>query len=68
VPGGAAAKAGPTAGEVTTSLDRSDVTAAATLNKVVDSLKPGQSVSIGYPDIQGQALNTTVTLGSGPPA
>lgn len=67
-PGGAAAKAGLTAGDSITSVNGRTVTSAAALNTIVDGLKPGQSVCLGYSDAYGHSQNSTVTLDSGPPA
>jgi S1-C subfamily serine protease len=68
VPNGAAEQAGLTGGDVVTSLDGQTVTSAANLTTIVGSLKPGQSVSIGYTDTSGQTHTGTVVLTSGPPA
>ncbi|HWG28352.1 S1C family serine protease [Actinospica sp.] len=68
VSGGAAAQAGLTAGDVITSLNGQSVSSASDLSTIVGSLKPGQSVSIGYTDTSGQSNTATVTLASGPPA
>ena len=68
VPNGAAEQAGLTGGDVITSLDGQTVTSAANLTTIVGSLKPGQSVSIGYTDTSGQTHTGTVVLTSGPPA
>jgi S1-C subfamily serine protease len=68
VSGGPAAQAGLTAGDVITSLDGQSVGSASDLSKIVGSLKPGQSVSVGYTNAYGQSSTATVTLTSGPPA
>ena len=68
VPGGAAQQAGLTGGDVITSLDGQNVTSAADLTSIMGTLKPGQSVSIGYTNPYGQAQTGTVDPSSGPPA
>jgi S1-C subfamily serine protease len=66
--GGAADKAGLAAGDVITSIGGQSVDSASTLTKLIVGLKPGQSVTIGWDDAQGQAHTATVVLGTGPPA
>ena len=68
VPGGAAQQAGLTGGDVITSLDGQSVGSASQLTSIMGTLKPGQSVSIGYTNPYGQAQTGTVDPSSGPPA
>ena len=68
VPGGAAAAAGLTSGDVITSVHGRDVTSSATLRAALLLEKPGARVSVTYVDLTtGGSKTVTVTLGSGPP-
>jgi S1-C subfamily serine protease len=66
--GQAAEKAGLARGDTITSLDGQTVDSAGALTKLIVGLKPGQSVSIGWVDADGQSHSATVELGTGPPA
>jgi len=68
VPGGAAAAAGLTSGDVITSVHGRDVTSSATLRAALLLEKPGARVSVTYVDLTtGGSETVTFTLGSGPP-
>jgi len=67
LPGGAAAGAGLTAGDVITAIDGRAVTSSSTLRSALLLQKPGARVSVTYVDGTGATASTTVTLGSGPP-
>ncbi|HLX87458.1 MAG TPA: PDZ domain-containing protein, partial [Acidimicrobiales bacterium] len=62
-----AAQAGIVAGDVITSVDGRTVTSGDTLTTVMASLRPGQTVSVGYTDTSGQSQTTTLKLATGPP-
>jgi S1-C subfamily serine protease len=66
--GGAADRAGLTAGDVITSLDGRSIDSPQTLSKVIGGLKPGDNVTLGWVDVDGQAHTASVDLGTGPPA
>jgi S1-C subfamily serine protease len=68
VPGGAAAAAGLTAGDVITSVDGRAVSSSATLRAALLLEKPGARVAVTYLDATtGASQTVSVTLGSGPP-
>jgi S1-C subfamily serine protease len=67
VPGGPAASAGLTAGDVIKSIAGKTVGSPSTITKVVLTKKPGMSVRVGYIDQYGGTGSAAVTLGSGPP-
>jgi S1-C subfamily serine protease len=67
VPGGAAAAAGLTAGDVITSIDGHTVSSPDTLRSALLLEKPGARISVTYLDTTGTSGTATVTLGSGPP-
>jgi S1-C subfamily serine protease len=66
VPGGPAAKAGITAGDVITAVDGKAVTNAAKLHTLLQSTKPGQQVTLTWQDQGGATHRATVTLIQGP--
>ncbi len=66
--GGAAEAAGLGQGDVITSLDGQAVDAPAALSRIIIGLKPGDRVSLGWTDVNGQSHTATVRLGTGPPA
>jgi S1-C subfamily serine protease len=61
---GAAEAAGLQAGDVITSVDGRTVDSAATLNTIMAATKPGQKVTLGWTDTNGQSHSATVTLGA----
>ncbi len=62
-PGGAAAKAGITAGDVITQIDNQPVTALADLQDVLAGLAPGQTVSVSLISQAGSKQTLNVVLG-----
>lgn len=68
VPGGTAAKAGLSAGDVITSVGGHAVTSPTGLRDVMASLKPGASVSLTWQSQAGQSQSANVVLGNGPAA
>jgi S1-C subfamily serine protease len=67
LPGGAAAGAGLTAGDVITSIGGRAVSSSSTLRSAILLQQPGDRVSVTYVDVTGATGSATVTLGSGPP-
>jgi S1-C subfamily serine protease len=68
VSGGAAQQAGLQTGDVITSLAGQTVDSPTALAKILVGYHPGNSVSIGWTDTEGQPHTATVDLGDGPPA
>jgi S1-C subfamily serine protease len=68
LPGGAAEKAGITAGDVITSVDGQPVSAPSALQAAMEQHRAGDSIRIGWTDQSGQAQSATVTLATGPAA
>ena len=68
VSGGAASKAGITAGDEITSLGSRPVTSATDIRNTLVTHHPGDKVKVTWMDGSGQQHSVTVTLGSGPPA
>jgi S1-C subfamily serine protease len=68
LPGGAAEKAGITAGDVITSVDGQAVSSPSALQAAMGQHRAGDSISIGWTDQSGQAQSATVTLATGPAA
>ena len=68
VPGGAAASAGLTGGDVITALGGQSVTSATGLRNALVPDKPGDSVKVTWQNEAGQTQSANVTLGSGPAA
>ena len=66
IPGTSAANLGLTGGDVITSFDGQSISSASQLTTIVLSLKPGQSVSIGWTDTSNQQHTAQVTMGTGP--
>jgi S1-C subfamily serine protease len=66
VPGGPAASAGLSAGDVITSIDGRAMTSPASVTSYLLTRKPGAKVTIGYVDASGASNSVSVTLGSGP--
>jgi S1-C subfamily serine protease len=63
-----AAQAGLTQGDVITSLDGTTVTSGTDITNVLIGHHPGDKVSLGWTDAEGQTHSTTITLGTGPAA
>jgi S1-C subfamily serine protease len=66
VPGGPAAAAGLAPGDVITTVGRSAITSAGSLRDALSTYRPGQSVTIGWTDANGQSQNASVVLTTGP--
>jgi S1-C subfamily serine protease len=67
VPGGPAASAGLTAGDVITAINGKSVSSPSTITSLILTKKPGAKITVTYTDQSGTSHVTTVTLGSGPP-
>lgn len=68
VPGTPAASAGLTQFDVVTSIDGQRVTSGTNVQQIMIRHHPGDKVSIGWTDTNGQAHSATVTLANGPAA
>jgi S1-C subfamily serine protease len=68
VQGGAAARAGISAGDVIESVGGHAVTSPTSLRNVLASLRPGAKVSVTWQTQAGQSQSANVVLGSGPAA
>ncbi len=68
VPGTPAYAAGLTAQDVVTSVAGQPVTSGTEISRILVGYHPGQKISIGWTDINGQSHTATVTLASGPSA
>ena len=68
VPGTPADQAGLTDGDVITSLNGKQIGSADALTTALQAFHPGDSVTLGWSDVQGQAHTATLTLGTGPAA
>ena len=66
VPGGPAASAGLTAGDVITAIDGRSVSSPDQVSPVILAKKPGAKVTVAYIDQYGNGSTTTVKLGTGP--
>jgi S1-C subfamily serine protease len=66
VSGQPAASAGLVAGDVITSIDGHTVTTGTQLQALLLTLRPGNSVKIGYVNTNGVASSASATLASGP--
>jgi S1-C subfamily serine protease len=67
VPGGPAAAAGLTPGDLITSFGGHAVSSPAALTTLVTTQKPGASVSATYVDQEGVTQTSNLALASGPP-
>jgi S1-C subfamily serine protease len=67
VPGGPAARAGLTAGDVITAIDGRTISSPSVIPSIVLAKKPGARITVVYVDQFGVSHTATVTLGSGPP-
>lgn len=63
-----AARAGLVAGDVIESLNGRSVETPTALTTLLQALRPGDTVELGWQDTSGQSHSTSVTLASGPPA
>jgi S1-C subfamily serine protease len=68
VSGTPAASAGLTQGDVITSLDGQSVSTGTDIQRILVGHHPGDKISIGWTDFNGQSHSATVTLASGPAA
>jgi S1-C subfamily serine protease len=68
IQGGAADKAGITAGSTITSFDGTDITSADTLTTAISKHDAGDRVRVTWTDSAGQEHTATVTLGRAPVA
>jgi S1-C subfamily serine protease len=68
LPGSPAENAGITAGDVITSVDGQAVSSPSALQAAMEQHRPGDSVTIGWTDANGQSQSASVTLGAGPAA
>ena len=67
VPGGPAAAAGLTAGDVITAIDGHSVSSPSAITSLILTKKPGAKIKVTYTDQSAASHLTTVILGSGPP-
>ena len=68
LPGSPAENAGITAGDVITSVDGQAVSSPSALQAAMEQHRPGDSVTIGWTDADGQSQSASVTLATGPAA
>lgn len=68
IPGGPAAQAGLTQGDLITSVAGESVSSAKSLGGIIAGERPGQRVQLVWTDTSGSSHTATVTLQSGPPA
>ena len=66
LPSSPAANAGLQAGDVITSVDGHQVTSPEALQSALEPHHPGDQITVGWTDQQGQARSGTVTLITGP--
>lgn len=67
VAGTPAAKSALTSGDVITSVNGQFVTTITSLDKLLQALKPGDTVHVGYTNTNGAQATLDLVLGSGPP-
>jgi S1-C subfamily serine protease len=67
VPGGPAAAAGLTAGDVITAINGHTVSSPSAITSLILTKKPGAKIKVTYTDQSAASHVTTVILGSGPP-
>jgi S1-C subfamily serine protease len=68
VPGTPADQAGLTDGDVITTLNSKAIASSDALTSALQAFHPGDSVTLGWTDVQGQTHTATVQLASGPAA
>jgi len=68
VPGGTAAEAGLTSGDVITSLAGQSVNSASDISALLIGYHPGDKVQLDWVDSSGQSHSANVALATGPPA
>ena len=66
VPGGPAASAGLSAGDVITAIEGHSVSSADQVSPLILEKKPGTKITVTYLDQDGGSYATTVKLGAGP--
>ncbi len=66
VPGGPAASAGLSAGDLITAIDGHSVSSADQVSPLILTKKPGTKIRVTYLDQNGGSYATTVKLGAGP--
>jgi len=66
VPGGPAASAGLSQGDVITAIDGHAISSPDQVSPLILAKKPGAKVSVTYLDQDGDSYTTTVKLGTGP--
>ncbi|MTD57853.1 S1C family serine protease [Amycolatopsis pithecellobii] len=66
VPGGPAAQAGLSAGDVLSGINDQQVDSATTLTTLMDGFHPGDKITLSWLDQTGQQQSATVTLAEGP--
>ena len=66
VPGTPAAKSALTAGDVIVSVNGQSVTTITSLDTILGTLKPGDTVQIGYTNTSGAQATLDLVLGTGP--
>ncbi len=62
-----AASAGLQSGDVIVSLNGNTITSSGDLSSALGSLRPGDTVQLGWVDSSGQQHTSSITLASGPP-
>ncbi|HEV3268326.1 MAG TPA: trypsin-like peptidase domain-containing protein [Acidimicrobiales bacterium] len=67
VPGTPAASSALTSGDVIVSVNGQAVTTITSLDEILQTLKPGDTVSVGYTNASGASATLQLVLGSGPP-
>jgi S1-C subfamily serine protease len=64
---GPAANSGLTAGDVIVSINGTSVTTLTSVESILQSLKPGDTIHVGYTNVNGAPATLNLQLGSGPP-
>jgi S1-C subfamily serine protease len=68
VPGTPADQAGLTDGDVITTLNGKAIASSDALTTALQAFHPGDSITLGWTDVQGQTHTATLQLGTGPAA
>ena len=68
LPGTPADQAGLTDGDVITSLNGKAIGSSDALTSALQAFHPGDSITLGWTDVQGQTHTATLRLGTGPAA